>query len=171
MWDRLLQALLIFGNEDFISIDVANMACSLKRATSYIKKHPTTEKVLGNFVDIVKNIWSLINSIYESKWDLLIFNKEKKYILNKYIICCFGIKINDDKNNKSTKKSSSSSQDPNLIAKTILLLSVTLLSLTIPLSDNKVNFINKKALKLSNVKKLYVQALKANISPNIEDVL
>ena len=55
--------------------------------------------------------------------------------------------------------------------KPIQSLSVMLLSLTIPPSDNKVNFINKKAPKPFNVKKLYTQASKANILPNIEDVL
>ena len=49
--------------------------------------------------------------------------------------------------------------------------SVMPLSLAISLSDNKVNSINKKASKPSNIKKSYVQASKANISPNVEDVL
>ena len=147
------------------------MACSLKRATSYIKKHPTTEKVLGNFVDIVKNIWSLINSIYESKWDLLIFDREKRLSLNKCITNYFVIRSNDDINNKSTKESSPSSQNPNPMPKIIPLPSVMLLSLAIPSSDNKVNFINKKAPKPSNIKKSYVQTLKANILPNVEDIL
>ena len=57
------------------------------------------------------------------------------------------------------------------ILKLILLPSITLLSLVIPSFDNKVNSINKKALKPSNIKKLYMWASKANISPNIENVL
>ena len=55
--------------------------------------------------------------------------------------------------------------------KLIQLPSVMPLSLAIPLSDNKVNSINKKASKPSNIKKSYVQASKANILPNVEDVL
>ena len=53
--------------------------------------------------------------------------------------------------------------------KPIQSLSVTLLSLAISPSDNKVKSIDKKALRPSNIKKSY--ALKANILPNVKDVL
>ena len=53
--------------------------------------------------------------------------------------------------------------------KSIQSLSVTLLSLAISPFDNKVNSIDKKASRSSNIKKLY--ASKANILPNVEDVL
>jgi len=58
-----------------------------------------------------------------------------------------------------------------LMPKLIQLPSVMLLSLAIPFSNNKVNSTNKKASKLFNIKKSYVQASKANISSNVEDVL
>ena len=68
----------------------------------------------------------------------------------------------------------STSSNPNSKTKplsSILTLSTAPLSLAIPPSDKKVNSVNKRAPKLSNVKKSYIQASKANILPNVEDVL
>ena len=73
-----------------------------------------------------------------------------------------------------TTESTSSNSNPNSKTKplsSILTLSTAPLSLAIPPSDKKVNSVNKRAPKLSNVKKSYIQASKANILPNVEDVL
>ena len=73
-----------------------------------------------------------------------------------------------------TTESTSSNSNPNSKTKpllSILTSSTAPLSLAIPPSDKKVNSVNKRAPKLSNVKKSYIQASKANILPNVEDVL
>ena len=74
-----------------MSIDMANIDCSLKRATKYIKQHPVANKAPADFENIVKSIWTLINLIYKLKWDLLIYDKEKYLTLNKSITYQFTI--------------------------------------------------------------------------------
>jgi len=65
--DGSFQVLFIFRNNKSIGISIANIACSLKRAVKYIKQYLITKKVLEKFEDVVKSIWTLINSIYELK--------------------------------------------------------------------------------------------------------
>ena len=35
---------------------------------------------------IAKNLWDLINMIYQLKWNLLIYDKEKQLMINKGIL-------------------------------------------------------------------------------------
>ena len=65
--NRLFQVLLIFKNDKSRNIDIANIAYSLKRVATYINQHPVTNKVSGDFVDVIKTIWSLVNTIYKTK--------------------------------------------------------------------------------------------------------
>ena len=68
LWDGLHQALSIFENESSISINTANILCSLKRVATYISQCPITGPTIpGEFIDVAKITWSLINTIYISK--------------------------------------------------------------------------------------------------------
>ena len=148
---------------------MANIDCSLKRATKYIKQHPVANKAPADFENIVKSIWTLINLIYKLKWDLLIYDKEKYLTLNKSITYQFTIQ---NSSVEKTKKSTTSNLNLNLDSKlSVSTSSAMLLSLAIPPSDKNINSINKKVPKLSNIKKSYTQALKANTSLNVEDIL
>ena len=69
---------------------------------------------------------------------------------------------------KPTEKKSQLKSTPTLLPKAIP--STPTVPILWPL-NKKVKTITKKALILSNIKKLYAQASKANISPNINDVL
>ena len=106
------QALSIFGNESSISVNAANISCSLKRVAIYISQHFVTGPVSGDFVEVVKSTWNLVNIIYVSKWDLFIFDREKKLMLNKCIAKKFTIKMNSDSNEKKSTEASSSNQTP-----------------------------------------------------------
>ena len=59
---------------------------SIKRIEIYIKHHPV-DKVLPkeDFILVVRNLWKLIDTIYTTKWDSLIFNKEKSLTIRKYV--------------------------------------------------------------------------------------
>jgi len=87
LWDGVCQALSLFGSEEFLSEDVANIVCSLKRIRKYIKHH-LVDKVApyGESAVVAKNLWDLISMIYQLKWDLLIYDKEKQLTINKGIL-------------------------------------------------------------------------------------
>ena len=94
-------------------------------------------------------------------------------MINKSILRWFVNKSNNDldKDKVSTKPTEKKSQlEPTstLPSKAVL---PTPTVLVLPSLNKKVKTITKKALILSNIKKLYTQASKANILPNINDVL
>jgi len=74
----------------------------------------------------------------------------------------------DEVSTKPTEKKSQSEPTPTLPPKAV---PSTLTVFVPPPLNKKVETITKKALILSNVKKLYAQASKANILPNIDDIL
>ena len=140
----------------------------------HIKYHPV-DKVApyGEFAVIAKNLWNFISMIYHLKWDLLIYDKEKQLTINKGILKRFVNKSNndldkDEVSTKPTKKKSQSKPTPTLPLKAVP--PAPTVSIPPPL-NKKVETIIKKALILSNIKKSYAQASKANILPNIDDVL
>ena len=122
---------------------------SLKRVTTYISQHPVTGQVSGDLIDVVKNTWELIDIIYISKCDLLIFDRKKRLMLNK----CFKKimdKYSSEDNNSNKKKStkaSSSNQMPALAPipasplKTVV-LSPHISQVVIPSTDINVNSIS-----------------------------
>jgi len=82
LWNGACQALSSFGSED-----IANIVCSLKRIRKHIKHH-LVDKVVPyrEFAVVTKNLWNLISIIYQLKWDLLIYDKEKQLMINKSIL-------------------------------------------------------------------------------------
>ena len=78
--------LSIFGTEDTIFKDTKMIFNSIRRLRSDIKHHPV-DKVppKGEFVPVVEYLWKLIDTIYTTKWDSLIFNKEKTLTIRKCV--------------------------------------------------------------------------------------
>ena len=93
---------------------------------------------------------------------------------NKKIIIQFALKSKSTRSTLGTSMPNlilSSSTMPLLSAIPLVVSTLYILQVVIPPTDVKVNFVSKKVLKLFNVKKSYTQASKANISPNVKDVL
>ena len=102
----------------------------------------------------------LINTIYMSKWDLLILDNDKKLTLKKCIMKKFIIRPNKESNMKKSAEASSSNQTPDpalvLMLPSKIVPPAHISQTVIPSADFQVNSNNKKVLKSLNVKKLYV---------------
>ena len=113
LWDGACWVLFLFGSKESLSEDVANIVCSLKRIRKHIKHHLVDKAALyREFAMVAKNLWYLISMIYQLKWDLLIYDKEKQLTINKGILRWFVNKSNDDldKDEISTKPIEKKSQ-------------------------------------------------------------
>ena len=76
-WNRAFHVVSIFRTENSGSEDAANILKSIKQISSYISNHPVNKKLpVGEFVPVIKSLCKLIETIYTSKWDLLIFDKK-----------------------------------------------------------------------------------------------
>jgi len=166
--------LSLFWSEESLSEDIANIVYSLKRIRKHINHHLVDKVALHKeFAVIAKNFWDLISMIYQLKWDLLIYNKEKQLMINKGILRQFVNKSNNDLDKdkisiKPTEKKSQSEPTPTPLPKAVHSAPTVFVP---PPLNKKVETITKKALILSNVKKSYTQASKANILLNIDDIL
>ena len=143
---------------------------SIKRLRSYIKHHPVDKaSPKGEFVLVVEYLWKLIDTIYTTKWDSLIFNKEKTLTIRK----CVGehivpyYKQNQLLTLTSDMKMNTSSPLPSAEAAPS---PTTNMSVAPPPPNKNVESTVKKALKPLNMKKSYAQASKSNLL-HIEDIL
>ena len=172
------QAMFLFETKEILSKDAKNINTSLMKISNYIKNHLVNNKVKlsSNFVIVAKSLQDFINTIYTLKQDILIFNKEKKLTINKYISSWFGAVPNSNTKEKSLTFISanpkenmahliSTSTPPSVVVSPIITTPVIL-----PSIKNSKTII-KKAPKSSNIKKSYMQASKTNILPNIEGIL
>ena len=170
-WDGAHQALSIFGTEDTQSKDSKMILKSIKRIRIYIKHHPT-DKVppKEDFILVVRNLWKLIDTIYITKWDSLIFEKEKSLTIRKcvgeYIMPYYKQKqlstpTSNIEINTSISPPSAETTPPPTIN----------ISVAPPPPNKNIESTVKKAPKSLNMKKSYMQASKSNVSYNIEDIL
>jgi len=85
-WDGAYHVLSIFRSEDTQFKDTEMIFKSIRRIKAYIKHH-SVNKVppKGEFVPVVEYLWKLIDTIYTTKWDSLIFDKEKTLTIRKYV--------------------------------------------------------------------------------------
>ena len=146
------------------------MQISLERLTNHIKNFPVSlngnRKLSGEYISIVKGLCDLINITFYSRWNYLIFDAEKSLMINKSITY-FHEKPSTFNINKLVEST------------TLLILIATLSSIATPSTTSPVVLppiknsknIIKKASKPLNIKKSYIQALKTDISLNIEDIL
>ena len=158
-WNRAYYMLSIFEMEDTIFKDTKMIYDSIRRLRNYIKHHPV-DKALpkGEFVPVVEYLWKLIDIIYATKWNSLIFNKEKTLTIRK----CVGEHIVPyyRQNQLSTLTLNTKTNTPFPLPSTE----------AVPPPNKNVESTVKKASKPSNMKKSYVQASKSNLS-HIEDIL
>ena len=169
-WDGAHHVLSIFRTEDTIFKDAEMIYNSIRRLRNYIKHHPVDKAPLkGEFVPVVEYLWKLIDTIYATKWDSLIFNKEKtltirkcvrEHIMPYYRQNQLSTLTSNTKTNTLFPLSSAEAAPP----------PTTNMSVTLPPPNKNVKSTVKKAPKPSNMKKSYVQASKSNLSC-IEDIL
>jgi len=68
LWDKACQVLFLFESKEFLSENVVNIVCSLKRIRKHIKYYLVNKVApYGEFAVVVKNLWDLISMIYQSK--------------------------------------------------------------------------------------------------------
>ena len=160
-WNRAHHALSIFGTDDTFKINTTNMAQSLSRIINYIQSNPADKKKLAvNFVQVTKSFQSLIIAIYSSRWDLLPIENSKNFceLVSKRIVNSY---LNGLLKQSEMKKPS-------------LSMPATAMNSNTPVASlsGKVTGPNeKKAPKPMIMKKSYVEAFKANILSNIEDII
>jgi len=158
-WDGAHHALSIFGTQETTAIDTANITQSISRMIDYFKHNPA-----GEFANVVKALWGLIAMIYTSRWDLLpIEDKNIHKLVGEKIVSGY-IKLGLV-NDKTAEKSSLSSTS--LPSNTAVPLPPTNSVITPP---PQTSVVPQKVPKPSNMKKLYAQASKSNLS-KVKDIL
>ena len=153
--------LSIFGSQETTAIDATNITQSISRMinNSADKKPPA-----GEFANVVKALWNLIAMIYISRWNLLsIEDKNIHKLMGEKIVARY-MKLRLV-NNKMAEKSSLSSTS--LPSNMVVPLPPTN-SVTTP--PPQMSVVPQKVPKPSNMKKLYAQASKSNLS-KVEDIL
>ena len=170
-WDGAHQVLSIFRTEDTQSKDSKIILKSIKRIRTYIKHH-LVDKALpkGDFILVVRNLWKLIDTIYTTKWDSLIFEKEKSLTIRKCVRVYIMPYYRQKQLLTSTLNMEMNTSTP-LPSMRATLSPTTITSVAPPPPNKNVESTVKKTPKPLNMKKSYVQALKSNVSYNIEDIL
>ena len=95
----------IFESKETKRKDIISITLLISQILKYVRLNPIKDgalHTLREFKVIMEAIWSLTKSIYKAKWDLIVLNKKKDYILNKCIIYCFAKKDNSNINNEKT---------------------------------------------------------------------
>ena len=164
-WDGAHHALSIFGTQETTAIDAANITQSISRMINYFKHNPADKKPpAGEFANVVKALWGLIAMIYTSRWDLLPIEDKNicKLVGEKIVPGYMKLGLAND---KMAEKSSLSSTS--LLSNMVVPPPPTN-SVTTPPPQALV--VPQKVPKPSNMKKLYVQASKSNLS-KVEDIL
>jgi len=131
---------------------------------------------VGEFVLVVKSLWKLIETIYTSKWNLLIFDKKASLTIQKSIrdrIVPVYRKIEAMTSKSANSKENPTFSNPTVFSsKSAVPLPSSTTKLIVPTSlNNNVETVVKKVPKPLNMKKSYAQASKSNVLYNIEDVL
>jgi len=145
------------------------------RIGNYIKNHPIDRESPGNnFIPVIRSLWELINTIFSAKWNILHFDSEKVLTIRKYVTKNFASLFKDiiQGLTKVPKEKMSPLAPTPALTSDVSSTPPPSTALVVPHSPNKnIDNVIKKAPKPSNLKKLYVQASKVNISSSIEDVL
>ena len=85
-WDEVFQAVSLFRTKKALSTDATNIYESLVRIENYIKNHPTSKETPSrDFIPVVKSLWKLFDVIFISKWDVLLFDREKTLTIRKCV--------------------------------------------------------------------------------------
>jgi len=76
-WNGAFHMVSIFRTKNSGSENATNILESIKQIGLYISNHSVDKKPpVREFVLVVKSLWKLIETIYTSKWNLFVFDKE-----------------------------------------------------------------------------------------------
>jgi len=85
-WDGVFQAVSLFRTKEALSTDTMNIHESLVRIGNYIKNRPTSKEMPSrDFILVIKSLWKLFDIIFTSKWDVLLFDREKALTIRKCV--------------------------------------------------------------------------------------
>jgi len=147
-----------------------NIHKSLVRIRNYIKNHPTSKKMPSrDFIPVVKSLWELFDIIFASKWDVLLFNREKALTIRKCVSTNFTPLFRENTILgllKPTVENSKEKSSPSASTPATSSAPPPPSSMVIPLINKNNELINKKEPKPSNIRKSYTQVSKLNVSPN-----
>jgi len=133
---------------------------------NYFKHNPADKKPpAGEFANVVKALWSLIATIYTSRWDLLPIEDKSihKLVGEKIVPGYIKLRLSNDKTVEDSSLSST------FLPSNMAVFSPTTNPVaTLPLSTSVVP---QKVPKPSNMKKSYTQASKTNLLSKVEDIL
>ena len=165
-WDGAHHALSIFETQETSTTDAANITQSITRMIDYFKHNLANKKLpAGEFADVVKALWGIIATIYTFRWDLLSIEDKSicKLVGKKIILGYMKLRLLNEKTAED-----SSSPLTSLPSNMIVSPPTTNPVATSPLPTSVVP---QKVPKPSNMKKLYTQASKTNLSSKIENTL
>ena len=178
IWSGLHLATSIFGTEESRSENIYNITLLISRIEMFIQYNPIEgKKGSGRFNVIAEQIKLLIQTFILSKWAKIVC----KYKSGKYIITIkkFLENIFSPQKTSETNMSSSVSENTTVTSELPSLVVMPFNTISSPgvpplplsLVNKPKNIIKRKTLIQANVKKLYIQASKTNISPRVKDVL
>jgi len=81
LWDGNFCPISIFGMNEYLEGDARNINCSLHRISAFIRQRKLEDKSAEDIPQITEFgfvAWAFLSSIYESGWDKLEANKDKK---------------------------------------------------------------------------------------------
>ena len=163
-WDGAFHVVSIFGTVKTWSEDAANICESIKRIGSYIKSHPADKNPpSGDFIPVVQSLWMLIDMIYTSKWDVLIFDKEASLTIRKCVkesIMPFYRKLESSTSkamsNLANLKEKTTISNPIIVLPSTAVPPTTTTNLPVaPLPNKNIESVDKKTSKPLNMKKSY----------------
>jgi len=161
-WDGAYYALSVFGTDETNKVDAINMAKSISRIVEYIKNNPADKKLpVREFEQVMKGFWNLITAVYSSKWDLLPCEDGKNFCT------LVGEKILNNYAKPGFENKTEAKKVPPPLPDTVTNTNVP----ATPPPSKMTGPIERKATKPTIMKKSYVQASKANILTNIEDII
>jgi len=82
LWDSNFCPILIFGMNEYLEGDTRNIMCSLHRIAAFVRQQKLEDKTTEDISQISEfgyAAWDFLSSIYESGWNKLEANKDKKY--------------------------------------------------------------------------------------------
>ena len=174
-WDGAFQAVSLFRTKEALSKDAANIHESLVRIGNYIKNRPTSKETPSrDFIPVVKSLWELFDVIFASRWDVLLFDREKALTIRKCVGTNFATLFRENAILGLLKPNVEIPKEKSSLSASIPAFSSAPPpppSMVVPPINKNNESINKKELKPSNTRKSYAQVSKSNISPNIENVL
>ena len=166
-WDRVFQTVSLFGTKEASSTDAANIHKSLVRIGNYIKNRPTSKEIPSrDFIPVVKSLRKLFDVIFTSKWNVLLFDREKALTIGKCVSINFAPLFRENTilgSLKPTVENPKKKSSPLASTPTTSSAPPPSPSMVTPPINKNNELINKKEPKPSNIRKSYAQVSKSNV--------